>query len=138
MQQELGGTVPLVVVGFSPADALAPLAVHLGLTGTVLSDPDRLLYRRLGLRRAPVWRVYSPGTMARYAIWKLRGRTLHRPVEDTRQMGGDAVAVDGRIVRLWRPATPDDRAAPALIARAATRLTARQPGLREPPPDLSR
>lgn len=119
MQSELDGAVPLVVVGFSPAEALAPLAEHLGLTGLVLSDPGRVLYHRLGLRRAPVWRVYSPGTIARYALLKLRGATLHKPVEDTRQMGGDALVVDGRVERLWRPATPDDRAAPARIAAAA-------------------
>ncbi len=119
MQNELDGAVPLVVVGFSPAGALAPLAEYLGLTGLVLSDPDRTLYHRLGLRRAPIWQVYSPGTIAGYALLKLRGATLHKPVEDTRQMGGDALVVDGRIERLWRPATPDDRAAPARIAAAA-------------------
>ena len=119
MQEQLDGAVPLVVVGFSPADALAPLAGHLGLTGLVLSDPDRRLYHRLGLRRAPIWRVYSLGTIARYARRKLRGATLHRPVEDTRQMGGDALLVDGRVERLWRPATPDDRAPPARVAEAA-------------------
>jgi hypothetical protein len=119
VQNELEDAVPLVVVGFSPADALAPLATHLGLTGLVLSDPDRQLYQRLGLRRAPICQVYSPGTIARYALLTLRGATLHKPVEDTRQMGGDALLVDGRIERLWRPATPDDRAAPARIAAAA-------------------
>ncbi|MCX6463646.1 MAG: hypothetical protein NTW05_08645 [Pseudonocardiales bacterium] len=121
------GAVGTVVVGFSPADALAPLAAYLGLTGPVLSDPDRVLYRRLGLRRAPVWRVYSPGTIARYARLRLRGVTLHEPVEDTRQMGGDALVVDGRVERLWRPATPDDRAAPARIAAAARDRAARRP-----------
>ncbi len=119
MQDELDGAVPLVVVGFSPADALAPLAEHLGLTGLVLSDPDRRLYHQLGLRRAWIWQVYSPGTIARYALLTLRGATLHEPVEDTRQMGGDALLVDGRIEWLWRPATPDDRAAPARVAGAA-------------------
>lgn len=119
MQKELDGVVELVVVGFSPADALAPLGEYLGLTGPVLSDPERTLYHRLGLRRAPVWRVYSPGTIAGYALRRLRGATLHRPVEDTRQMGGDALVVDGRVERLWRPATPDDRAAPRRIATAA-------------------
>ena len=123
MQSELAGAVPLVVVGFSPAEALDPLATHLGLTGLMLTDPDRRLYQRLGLRRARIWRVYSPGTMARYALRKLRGATLHKPVEDTRQMGGDALLVDGRITTIWRPATPDDRAAPARIADAARRRT---------------
>jgi alkyl-hydroperoxide reductase/thiol specific antioxidant family protein len=119
VQDELDGAVPLVVVGFSPADALAPLAGHLGLAGPVLSDPDRALYHRLGLRRAPIWRVYSPGTLARYARLAARGATLHKPVEDTRQMGGDALLVDGTIERLWRPTTPDDRIAPARVAGAA-------------------
>lgn len=128
MQQEIDGAVPLVVVGFSPAEALAPLAEYLGLTGPVLSDPDRVLYHRLGLRRAPIWQVYSPGTIARYALLKLRGATLHKPVEDTRQMGGDALIVDGRVERLWRPATPDDRAAPARIAAAACERNRSAPG----------
>jgi hypothetical protein len=119
VQEQLAGAVPLVVVGFSPPDALAPLAEHLGLAGPMLSDPERRLYRRLGLGRAPVWQVYSPGTLARYALFALRGRRLRKPVEDTRQMGGDALVVDGRAERLWAPATPDDRAFPAVIAAAA-------------------
>jgi hypothetical protein len=119
VQDHLAGAVPLVTVGFSPAGALAALADHLGLTGTVLSDPDRVLYRRLGLRRAPVWQVYSPGTVARYAVAALRGTTLHKPVEDTRQLGGDALAVDSVVRRIWRPSTPDDRAAPGRVAEAA-------------------
>lgn len=118
MQELLGGAVPLVVVGFSPPDALAPLAAHLGLTGPVVSDPGRAVYRRLGLGRAPVWRVYSPRTMLGYAGRALRGVPLQKPVEDTRQMGGDALLRDGRAVRLWRPRTPDDRAAPGTIAHA--------------------
>lgn len=130
MQAGLDGRVPMVTVGFSPAAPLAALAEHLGLTGRVLSDPGRLLYRRLGLRRAPVWRVYSPGTLLRYAGLAARGRTLHRPVEDTRQMGGDALVVDGRVVRLWRPATPDDRAVPATVVAAAVRAARRG----DPPP----
>ena len=128
MQNELEGAVPLVVVGFSPADALATLALHLGLTGLVLSDPDRRLYHRLDLRRAPMWQVYSPSTIARYAMRRFRGVTLHTPVEDTRQMGGDSLLVDGRVERLWRPATPDDRASPELIARAARTRARTGPG----------
>lgn len=134
MQQELDGRVPLVAVGFSPVEPLAALAAHLELRGQMLADPERLLYRRLGFRRAPLWRVYSPATMLRYAGFAVRGRTLRRPVEDTRQMGGDAIVVDGRAVRVWRPSTPDDRAAPAVVAAAAVaesgRRDARGPGSR--------
>lgn len=112
-----GSAVGLVAVGFSPPDGLAPLAGHLGWTGLFLSDPDRLVYRALGLPRAPVWQVYSPGTMLRYARAAARGRRLPRAVEDTRQLGGDAVVVDGTAVRRWRPRTPDDRVAPEVLAR---------------------
>ena len=34
-------------------------------------------------------------------------------------MGGDVLLVDGHIERLWKPATPDDRAGPAGVAGAA-------------------
>ncbi len=116
----LAGTdVDLVVIGFSPLAALRDLADHLGLTGRVLSDEPRTVYRLLGLGRAPVWRVYSPGTLLFYARAALRGARLPSPVEDTRQLGGDAVVVDGVVVRRWRPRTPDDRVAPAALAVAA-------------------
>lgn len=122
MQEHLADeSIPLLTIGFSPAEALAPLAEHLGLRGPMLTDPDRVVYRLLGLGRAPVWQVYSPGTLLFYAGERLRGRTLHKPVEDTRQLGGDALVVDGVVVRIWRPSTPDDRADPARIATAARR-----------------
>lgn len=112
-----GSDARVVSVGFSPPDGLAPLAAHLGWTGPFLSDPDRQVYRRLGLPRAPLWRVYSPGTMLRYARAAVLRQPQHRPVEDTRQLGGDAIVVDGTAVRCWRPRTPDDRVAPAVLVR---------------------
>lgn len=121
MRDNLTGTgPPLVVVGFSPPDAMAALAVHLGLTGPVLSDVDRTLYRLLGLGRAPLWRVYSPGTIARYAAAVARGHRLTSPVEDPRQLGGDALVRDGVVRRLWRPRSPDDRVPPSVLVNAAT------------------
>lgn len=119
MQDALDAVVPLVTVGFSPPEALAPLAEHLGLVGPVLSDTDRTVYRLLDLKRAPLWQVYSPGTLLYYARARLRGRPLPAPVEDTRQMGGDALVEDATVVRFWRPRTPDDRADPERIAAAA-------------------
>lgn len=111
--------IGLVAVGFSPADRLAAIVGHLGWTGRVLSDPHRQLYQRLGIGRAPWWRVYSPGTLAVYARAILRGQHLARPEEDTRQLGGDAVMVDGKVVALWRPRSPDDRPRAADVLAAA-------------------
>lgn len=123
MQKLLTGTgAGLVTVGFSPPEAMSALARHLHLTGLVLSDPGRALYRLLGLGRAPLWRVYDPATLLFYARAALRRRRLTRPVEDTRQLGGDAVAVDTTVVRRWRPATPTDRADPGAVVAVALRL----------------
>jgi hypothetical protein len=109
----------LILAGFSPPRPLAAIARHLGWPGQVLSDPGRVLYRRLGVGRAPLWRVYSPGTLATYAAALARGQRLARPVEDTRQLGADAIIADGVVRRRWRPRTPDGRPPAAEVVAAA-------------------
>jgi hypothetical protein len=105
--EALGATA--LAVGFSPPEPLAVLAEHLEWPWPFLSDPERVLYRRLGLGRARLRDVYTPATMRRYRRAAQRGEVLHRPVEDSRQLGGDAVVSGGRVVQLFRPASPDDR-----------------------------
>lgn len=107
--EELGATA--VAVGFSPPDALAPLAQHLAWPWPFVADTERAVYARLGLRRAPLREVYTAGTLRRYREAAARGVPVHAPVEDARQLGGDAVVRAGRVVRLFRPAAPDDRPA---------------------------
>ncbi len=85
----------LILIGFSPPDRLAALARHLTWPGRVLADQQRALYRRLGVVRAPLWRVYSPATLATYAAAAARGHRLGRPAEDTRQLGADAIMAEG-------------------------------------------
>ena len=127
MQEQLdGGGIAAVAVGFSPPSALAALGDHVGWHSPFLSDEERVLYRSLGLGRAPVWRVYSPRTLLRYAAAVLQGRRLTRPVEDTRQLGGDALVLDGHVVAVWRPRTPEDRVAAATLAQRARQLAADQ------------
>ncbi|MGH3751416.1 MAG: peroxiredoxin-like family protein [Pseudonocardiaceae bacterium] len=113
-----GCPIGLVACGFSPPDALAALADHVGWPGLFLADEDRRLYGLLGMRRARLWQVYSPGTLARYAIAAARGHHLPRPVEDTRQLGGDALLRNGVVVHRWLPRTPNDRAHPARLLTA--------------------
>ena len=114
----------LILVGFSPPAPLAAIARHLGWPGLVLTDPHRVLYRRLGIGRAPLRQVYSPGTRATAAAALARGHRLARPVEDTRQLGADAIMAQGAVRRLWRPRSPDDRpAAAGVIAATGVWLT---------------
>ena len=125
MQETFRDTaVPVVAVGFSPPAPLAALADALRWQGPFLSDEKRVLYRRLGLPRARLSRVYSLRTVSRYARAAASGRRLPRPVEDTRQLGGAAVLLDGVARLVWRPRTPDDRVDPATLAAAVAALSA--------------
>lgn len=115
--------IELVLVGFSPAARLAAIARRLRWPGTVLSDPGLALYRRLGIGRAPVWRVWNPGTLAVYRRARRDGWRPARPEgEDLRQLGGDAVVVDGVVRVLWRPRSPDDRPPAGDVLGAARSL----------------
>ncbi len=109
----------LVAVGFSPPAALARLADDLAWQGFFLADEQRTLYRLLGLPRARLPQTYSAGTLRRYLRAAVSGQRIRLPVEDTRQLGGDAVVRDGVVRRVWRPSTPDDRVAPRELAAAA-------------------
>jgi hypothetical protein len=121
-QQHEDPRIGLVAVGFSPPGPLAEVAEHLDWRSRFLSDESRVCYEALGLARADLRHVYSPGTVAFYAKAILRGERMPSPVEDTRQLGGDGILRDGVLVRRWRPASPDDRVAPALLLGTAAEL----------------
>jgi len=112
----------LVAVGFSPSAALAALARHIAWPGPFCSDEKRVLYQRLGLGRAATGQVFTPGTRAVYAAAAARGETVERPVEDLRQLGGDALAVGGVARVTFRPASPDDRPDVDELVAAASSL----------------
>ena len=123
--EELGAVA--VAVGFSPTAALAELAEHLAWPGPFLSDVERVLYERLGLGRARLRDVYTPATLRIYREAAGRGQAMRRPVEDARQLGGDAVVRAGAVERIWRPSSPDDRPAISEVL-AAVAVAARRPG----------
>lgn len=102
-----GATV--VAVGFSPPEALVELAERLGWSWPFLTDPDRVLYRRLGLPCVAPTEVWTGRTRAIYRHALARGQRVPKPVEDTSQLGGDAIVRRGRVLRLFRTASPDDR-----------------------------
>lgn len=114
---ELGVTP--VAVGFSPSEALATLADDLDWPFLFCSDEDRQLYRRLGLGSAPARQLFTKGTRAIYASARADGLPLALPVEDPRQLGGDAVVVAGVARTIFRPTSPDDRPDVDDLLRAA-------------------
>jgi len=107
---QLGDTLPVVVTFTDDPTRLAAYRTHLAVGFPIVADVDRVLYRMLGAGRGSLRRVWSPGTMLMYARLLRRGRRLHPPTENTRQLGADAV-VDrgGRLHRLWLPEGPDTR-----------------------------
>jgi peroxiredoxin len=104
------GDASVVLVTFTVPRNLAGFRRQLGLRYPVLADETRATYRAFGLGRAPWWRVWAPRTIRTYARLIRAGRRLHRPTQDTRQLGGDFV-VDprGRVAYVHRSARPDDR-----------------------------
>ena len=106
--------VRVAAVAFAPGRRLGRYADRFGLTDAVLlSDPERSLYRALGLGRGSVARVWlDPRVWRRYGQLLLRGRRPRPPAQDTLQLGGDAVLdPEGRVRWVYRSRGPDDRPA---------------------------
>ncbi len=130
MRDRLGdfGDCAVAVVTFAPTADLAGYRAHLDLPFPVLSDPDRAEYRRFGFPRASYRAVYSRGTIQMYRRLIRQGRTVKRPTQDTRQLGGDVVLdPEGLVAAVFRPRSPDDRPAIEILvdAVAESRRTSR-------------
>jgi len=61
----------------------------------------------------------------------LRGHRLRRPAEDTRQLGAEAIMIDGVVRLLWRPRTSKDRLAAGEVIAAARTWLPRHRTMRE-------
>jgi hypothetical protein len=103
---QLGARV--VCVSFAPAQLLDAYRRELGIEVQLYSDPERAAYRAFGFDRASVARAWlHPRVWMRYGQLLARGRRLHRPGEDTLQLGGDVVSgADGRVRWVYRSAGP--------------------------------
>ena len=116
------GEVQPVVVSFNDdVDRLAAYREHLEVDFPFVSDPERQLYQALAAELGRLRDVWSLGTLRMYARLLVRGMRLRVPVEDTRQLGADAV-VDraGRVVHVWLPDGPDHRPTIDEIATVTT------------------
>lgn len=118
---ELGETTTVAMVTFTDPDNLDGYLASHDLQFPVLIDPDRSTYRAYGLERGSVMRVWGWKTARRYLELFRRGglHDLHRPTEDTLQLGGDfIIAPDGTLAWGFWGHGPDDRpSVDELIAR---------------------
>lgn len=102
--------VRVAVVTFTSVEPLAAHRRHLDLQFPLLADPDRAVYRQFGLGRGAFTEVWSLDTLRLYGDLLRRGRKLRRPIQDTRQLGGDFVIDrEGRLVAAFRPQSPSSR-----------------------------
>jgi len=107
---QLGDALPVVVTFSDDPRRLAAYREHLEIDFPVLADVDRVLYDLFGAGRGSIRQVWSPATLAMYGRLLRRGRRLHAPTEDTRQLGADAIVRrDGRLGQVWLPPSPDAR-----------------------------
>ena len=104
------GDASIAAVTFAAPEHLAAHRAHLDLPFPVLSDAERVVYRRFDLGRGTTRQVWNPGTLRIYARRLRPGRLARGPRQDVRQLGGDmVVAPDGSFAEGFWPPSPDAR-----------------------------
>jgi hypothetical protein len=120
---ELPGSASVALVTFAERGVASAYRRRNGLRYPVLVDPDRQAYRAFGLGRGSIRRVWGLRALRRYIeVIRADGFSdLHRPTDDTLQLGGDFVVdPEGRLVWAFWGEGPDDRpSVDALIAATA-------------------
>ncbi|MEO1059802.1 MAG: peroxiredoxin-like family protein [Actinomycetota bacterium] len=112
---ELGPTTRVALITFTDTELITSYRLEHELPFPVLTDPERTTYRAYGLERGSLTSVWGWRAARRYLeIFRRNGlravRSLARPTEDTRQLGGDfVVGADGRLVFAFRGEGPHDR-----------------------------
>jgi len=101
----------IVVVGMSESvSQLRAFGDRFGLTGVSwIADPNRLLYRALGIGRGSLLQLLGPRVIVSGLRGVLRGYGLGYPEGDPFQMPGTAVIHRGRVVRRYVHRTAADR-----------------------------
>jgi len=110
--KELGDETLVFLVTFSQPDFVESYNSEHSLAYEVLMDPARDAYRSYGLGRGSLSRIWGIRSARRY-LQLIRADGiggLRRPVEDTRQLGGDfIVGPDGVLTYGFWGEGPDDR-----------------------------
>lgn len=109
---QFGPDATVSLITFTDPDNLPTYQERNRLRLQLLIDPDRSAYRAFGLGRGSVHRVWGLRAARRYLeILRRQGPSgLHRPVEDTLQLGGDfVISPAGTLAWGFWGRGPDDR-----------------------------
>ncbi len=101
-----------VIMTFADPASLRRHATDRQYNLPVVTSPDQSAYRAFGLGRGSFRQIWGTKTVKRYAeIFRTDGfGNLRRPVDDTRQLGGDfVIAPDGRLIYAFSSTGPADR-----------------------------
>ncbi|MGL4421839.1 MAG: AhpC/TSA family protein [Gemmataceae bacterium] len=105
------GTTILVIVQ-APAKHLAPYLERHPLPFPVYSDPERQLYRHVGLGRVGWLHFFQPKVFGNFLRLFISGGRIRKPVsgEDVLQEGGDFVVdATGKILHAFPSSDATDR-----------------------------
>jgi hypothetical protein len=104
------GDAEVVVICFSGPAYVADYQRRTLHPLRLVVDEERASYRDYGFGRGSRRAIWGLRTWRAYVRLLRAGRSLRRPTEDTRQLGGDVVVDrDGRLAYLFRSSEPDDR-----------------------------
>jgi len=109
---ELGENTLVALITFTEPEFVESYSSEHNLGYEVLIDPERVAYGSYGLGRGSFTRIWGLRSARRYLeLIRADGISgLRRPVEDTRQLGGDfIVAPDGTLAYGFWGEGPDDR-----------------------------
>ena len=119
--QHAGGEV--IVISFAAPEALQRLIQAHKLPFTMLTDPERKVYRQYGMLYRDTGPVQTWKTLSTYVKLRLAGYPKPLRGGDPRQMGGNVVIDPSGIIRfLHRSQFPEDRPTAADVVQTLTGL----------------
>lgn len=112
----------IVLMHMGTPESFADFAKGYGLADApAVSDPQRLLYRGLGLRRGKVWQLLGFRVWTRGAVAFFSGHRVGMLEGDGTQMPGVFVIKAGRVIQRFIHQTAADRPDYTALARSAFR-----------------
>lgn len=92
--------IDVAVVTFQGGPLVEAYVRETGCPWPILIDESRELYTAYGMERGRWWEIWGLGSWWAYLKLLLRGRRLHKPAGDVRQLGGDVLIDPEGTVRL--------------------------------------